>query len=533
MEAPQQIDGKTIFRRQFWMKLPAAAFSGDSLSLSAAGALEVRFSPRTFMVAPGNDDWISSLDYTDPVLRLGLAYPAPVVQVDTWADWAIGLFRLDGDAMSDQATLSGFTNEPLPEPFVGPALAVKFLEPVLGRRGNAIEMREKATKSRAAASQAQGAAAKIEHPKPDVILATEDTGPFDGLRIEGKPAGPRLKLVLPAQGQRSEELLWQELLPGEQTSQVSLPTEPSLAKAWQSGLERLVGLLANQPATEQVLRIDVESDAPCGIELAQASFKFEGEIELVDAPVTLRFDGVSRQTQTLGLEKAASIAAQPLRIELNLSMTGQPGAAAPDDPLPAGRVGCLLDAATRMTMAWQLDGPGYLGGVGLPWHPLSASLSGRLRLFHDAGGMPGAQPLVESDFQLDTATASWLALRWPALPLQSGRYWLQFSIKDGAGLWLADGQGPAPDGGTESARAAGEPRQQLALALALRALLDGSEAEGGLDLSLNGAPLFLCSTGDAAALDLDGSIPLPWVLSATSGRRLTATVKSARLAYAL
>ena len=266
----------------------------------------------------------------------------------------------------------------------------------------------------------------------------------------GKPSSPCLRLILESLAGAPEVLLWQALAPGEHGS-IELPAQP-LAEEWAAALEQLLAKLASiTPHSHAVLRLDIESDAPCAISLVQASFGLAGEFTLLEAPLRFDFDGARALSHVVEL---APIPPATYTIVLEGRLDGATAPTADGWVLGAQeRTGVLLEADTALVRTLALMTPAALTGLAIAWHPLTDHFAGIVRVFADGGSRPAAQALVEASFAIDSVEPGWIMVRWSALELQPQPLWLQLSVLEGSGIWLAD-PAAAPVGGWHGALAA-------------------------------------------------------------------------------
>lgn len=527
--------GVTLFRRSLWLPVPAGLATAQALRLSS-GNLQLRFSPLRFSVGTDNMQWFPALQHLSAQeVRLEMAWPAPVVAVAKVSGrraHEVDLLRADGDAVAEEATVSGFTGSDLPEPFVGTPLVVRLGNQVFDVAGKNAQANLRAAPVSAGGAGATGAAG--------VIVMVETTIAYrlasslvPALTLAGRPTTPRLRLV--AEQSTGETLLWQALLPGEQAT-VSLPTQP-VTPEWAPALEQLRALCAKPASTPLRLRLDVESDAPCQVNVQAASFALQADFELLqDGPMQLSFDGQQVQARPLPLVlPGGSVAA-------GLSLAGRVVADAASDAgysAPAnGRIGALMSSGDTAVQPVQLPGPMAVAGVVLAWQPLSSDVKITVRLHADGGSGPSPQVLAQHSLQATTPQATALAFRWPSLDLQAQRVWLRISVDDGAGLCPFDAA--ASPGWVESAASAAP----VALPQGLSAKPSPAPPEDlpdvpparAIGLSLGAQTLATSLPAAALALDVPTTL-LPLLashpLTFTSGVRGSVTIESARLKLAL
>ncbi len=483
--------GVTRFRQSLWLAVPAAARNAVALQL-AASALVLRFEPVSLDLGTDDGRWFPEVktEADNQTVRIGFTWPASVTRLDDPSAFQRGvgfaLHRAEGDAVAGEPVMRGQTGVSLSPPWVGTPMVVKMDQPV---RGPALAQQVLATgpvfmvtsagaapmvAMAAAANPALAPAAAVDtvqaRLQPQQRLAGSWVVP--GLRLRGVPTSPRATLTMEARGDQPETLLWQSLLPGEQGT-VTLPPQP-LADEWAKALEQVRKRLAAElprpdaqppdpPPSDapQLLRLDIESDAPARVTLLQATLALDAEFNSLAAELRADFDGSQPQTLPLPLDLPAGITLQGLTLSGRVSGGTDAAAAA----LPAGtRPGLLLSAADRVLVATPLAGPLRPGGLALAWWPLSEQLVLKLRLLADAGDTPGAVALAEWSLAADTPAAAWLALRGDAPDLQAQRLWLELCLVEGSGLWLSDANASPPAlGFSEQREGASAKRQPLGL----------------------------------------------------------------------
>jgi hypothetical protein len=545
LDTPLEADGVIRFARSLWLPVPAACRAASALQL-ADSQLALRFAPADLVINSGDDDWFTLTRTSDSRdVRLEFVWPAAVRRFNAptgFSGVAFGLHRADGDNVVEEAAQSGSTNAALSPPWVGSPVVVKLsraIHPPIRHKGGKLGAKAKSMPQARAAGGGGPVSPSQDKVTPEQLGAlidqVQESVILPTLTLAGQPVSPRVSLVLEAYGPTAETLLWQGIEAGEQAAPVTLPTG-TLAELWAPALEQVMKALRAHEAEDPpdlLLRLDIESDAPCALTLQQAVLALDAEYALLAAPARFDFDGARRQVQELLLD-TASLAGAAQSLTLAGRLTGEAAAAAPDAS-GAARQGVLLEADRALTRAAELDTPASLAGVALLWHPLSERVRGVLRLLPDSADSPGARPLLEQAFDLPTEAPGWLALRWPAVDRQSGRLWLRVALAEGAGIWLQDTDQPAA-GWQEDA--GGRSRRPLALSPAYSWLsATGSDGAGdGLSLSLGGHALTAQADGTGLAFSAP---PAALALLASEPIRISAgvpaslTLEQARLAIRL
>jgi hypothetical protein len=538
LTSPVQEDGVTLFRFTLYVRVPLDQRC-QRVVAAPGSKLQVRFEPATVQVARGNGAWVEKWQEDGPKqVNVHLAYPAPIAKVHSDIYGKAALHRVDGDAVSDQATVTVATGHTLGQPFVAAAFQVVLSEakPQAVAKVVAEKIHHKQTQSFHSLS------AKVVHEDnvsigdrafDEAKLQAIMESALARLDLSGKPTTPRLRLLSADQA----ESLWQWVEPGEHASAISYSAQGAdLGEQLQPALDRAFAL-RESAAAQLVLPLLIESDAPCRVTLQQANLEFELQTDLLVAPAQITFAGVAEQTLFVSL---AAPAVQAVRLQLQASMArrdaqtaGEPAA------IPAGYTGVQLDSGMQAAALWQADRPYWLIGLAVAWYGLSEQTTLRLSLYPEAAG-PGAAtgPAAEASLAAPASGPGWLRFQWPQAALQPGRYWVRVQAEKGSGLWLGEAsqdlhplwqQTPPASGSTGSV-----PLSLLHFALEPA---DPTRAQPlPVRLKLNGIELPASSPrADALAADSDAPAALaaasPWSLAASSASDLSVTFQSALLTY--
>lgn len=534
LDTPVDDAGVTLFRTSYWLPVPPLVATTQALRL-VASQLQLRFAPIRFDVGTGSLAWFPAVDsLSASEVRIDFAWPAQVVRVPRPAGrsrHAIDLLRADGDAVADDATMSGLTGIDLDEPWLGSPLVVRVGDAVAdldAARDIAAAGKSHAAApglvARAAAPSAPGAVATAPGGGNVMLHATSALVP--SLTLAGSPTSPRLRLL--AEQPSGTLLLWQALLPGEQGT-VTLPAQP-VGDEWAPALEQLRRLAADAATAPALLRLDIESDAPCTVTFTQLQLALQAEIELLLQPQKLAFGGDRPEEVVLPLDLPASLGAQALRLSGRVVADGDADAAGGTVPVD-GRQGALLAADQVAVQPVELAQPMSLAGLSVYWQPLSDTVRVGLRLRADGGNGPGARVLVERTLSFDTPRGGWLAVRWPAIDLQAQRVWVEWGLLEGAGLWLFSGAGAAGWIETRGVVAARQALPQGLLCAAIPAGAEGSSTRP-IAVRIDGQAVVAALPADVLALEVPQAM-LPLLathpIAFVGGVRGSVTVESARL----
>ncbi|MEO6409180.1 MAG: hypothetical protein ABIO45_10575 [Burkholderiaceae bacterium] len=534
LQRPVQADGAKLFRSTCWLPVPASIAGAASLALAPA-QFALRFMPARFDAALSDRGWFTRVDAIDAsTLKIEFAWPASVAAVPRRSDrarHALALHRADGKAVAKEATQTGTTGVDLVPPWVGSPLVIEVGDAIQGL-GDRMAL---------AAAGAIGARVAI----PRAIAAAAGSSPFDkaeasvlgsarsavaALSLAGRPSSPRLSLLAERAG--TSTLLWQALLPGEH--ELALLPEASIDVEWAGALEHLRAMGEGVEGLPERLRLEIESDAPCNVRFDALELGLHAIFELLAEPRRFGFDGDRVQSLPLELTLPASAAAQGLRITGRVVSEPQADAGT---GTTAQNLGALLHADRAALQPVELAAPITLAGVAFDWLPLSSALQLRMRVLADDGSRPSGRVLAATTQTFETAQATHLVARWPALDLQAQTVWIEATPLEGAGLWqFADAAIDRP-GWTETK---GTEPQRDALPLGLRLQLLGEVAGDGamrpVAVRLDGQVLAPTLPAGRFELDVPGLLlPLlatqPIVFEASV--RAGVTVESARLGIAL
>ena len=528
LTAPVLADGVTVFRRTLYLRI-ALDGACDRVTLDTA-ALALRFEPCTVQVSRGNDDWVRRWQGSVGTVDVELSYPAPITRVDSALYATVALHRVDGEAVSDDATATGATGAALPESFSAAAFQARLTGEKPGLR---VAEKHKVIAQKHAAHKTLSAAAVGVQMLDQSQLAMQDAdrivelvNGLSTLHLAGTPGSPRLTL----RSADGSEVLWQWIQAGQQAGAVDF-APATLARDVQPALERALALADEAAKTSGtprpaalVLPLDVASDSPCRVRVQQADVTALLERPLLAESITLRFSGVARERQLLALGPQPGAR----KLELVGHFSHDAGASAPGAaPEP---VGVFLTAGSSVLLTVPITRPLRCTGVAFGWHPLGARTVLTLRL--DRPGDAAFAP-VTARVETMRTDAGTLHARWPAVDLQGGLHALRVAVDEGSGVFVATPDATAaPMVVTDDAGSRG-----LRLAPDL-ALLDADAAgQFPVDIALNGTALVATAEpGDSLRALLD---PVPttlaqaaeWTLQATSAVPLVLQIETARVGY--
>jgi hypothetical protein len=531
LAVPVVADGVTVFRRTLYLRVPLDA-ACDRLSVAPGSALALRFEPCSVRVERSNAHWVRRWAGGFGTAQVELTYPAPLVRLDSDLYGKVGLHRVDGDAVSDDPTVSGTTGAALATPFTGVTFEARLSgeKPAARavRKSGAIAQKQAGHKSLSAA--AVGVQAAEDHATHEIDLLVEMLGGLTALHLAGTPGSPRLTL----RSADATEVLWQWIAPGSHDGAVDYAAT-RLATDWQAALERALALASDpgpRPAV-LVLPLEVASDSPCRVRVQQADASVLLERPLPGAHAALRFDGTARQDLALALAPPGGARWMSVTARYTADADAAPGT---DSGAPPP-TGVYLAAGSSASTVLTLPAPLRCAGAAIGWQALDGKTLLDVSVYAPSDA---SRPRARASIETDHASPGALYARWPAADLQAGACRVRVTVREGAGVWSG-----APPGGSGMTLEPndGTPLREVALAPAL-ALLAPREANAPppVVLRLGGTPLPPDPHADVPygvlVLRLD---PVPpglaaqtsWTLEASAAQPLTLTMDAVRVAYGL
>jgi hypothetical protein len=540
LTAPGLADGARVFRRPLYLRI-ALDGACDRVTLDSA-ALALRFEPCTVAVTGGNADWVRRWAGTFGTVQVELAYPAPVVRVESTLYGQFSLHRVDGEAVSEDPTVSGATGSNLSESFTATVFEVRLEGEKPGRRQaekhKVIAHKHTPHKTLSAAAVGVDVGAQILNESELAMLDAERfvelVNALSALHLAGTPGSPRLTL----RSADGSEVLWQWIEPGPQESAVDF-APATLAQDLQPALERALKLAddaAHAAGTPRpavlVLPLEVASDSPCRVRVQQANVTALAERPLLAQPASLRFTGAARETLALALTAPPN--ARRLTVQGQYATDAQ-AAPGPQAPAPAA-TGVYLPAGASAHATLTLPAPLRCGGVAIGWHALGEHTTLDISL-HAPADAP--RPLAQASIETDRTTPGALYARWPAADLQSGTCRVRVTVRQGAGVWAGAPGTP----GLKLGDGSPDARQDVAVAPDLTLLAPGNPNDpppvtlclGDSELIANPDPAQEPRPGVLELL-LDPISPVlgaqaDWSLTAQATQPLTLTVETVRVAY--
>lgn len=535
---PVKMEGVTLFRSILYLVVPLDGIC-ERISLAPAATLTVQFSPANVTIRHDSGSWNQSpWEYDDERIVVDLALPIRVHRIDSEGYGKAALHRMDGSKAVETPTFTVTTNKTISEEFVAIRFMVALSSPgkqpsvsvqTAIKTANGMKSLAKSQngqmpmmgKKKQGASAAHG----MDTSEWEELLEILYGYTLDGIVVHGQPTSPRLTLMNPDQ----TESLWQWLeFAGEQSVTRSVTVT---AEQLQPALDR--AFAARSPGEQKlVLPLIIESDMPCHVHVDAQHFQFKRQASLLagNEPLTLRFSGQRQETLTLPLQLPE---VSPEVLQLGFSVTKGDGAL-PVTTLPAmetlAKSGFKLQSGDHLAVYVSLVTGTFLRGYALPWWPLDESAKLSLALHPDQGGVPAKQPLVSARRVAEGETPQWLMFSWPEQMVQPGFYWLQLSVEDGSGLWLAGA------GNSRLHRHCVNvlPEVTTVAQTPLHYALQDAGSQGttaGAKLYLNGAAVALTQQGETWVARLQSLPAKPWTLALTMEQGGLVTVTQDMLWY--
>jgi hypothetical protein len=541
LTSPIEDDGVTLFRRTLYLQL-ALDDRSSGIGLSPESQLQLRFEPTTVNVNRGDSAWVKTWDAQGERIDVELNYPAPILSLQSQLYGEVRLYRVDGEAVSAQPTVTANAGQLFPEPLVAPAFQVELLEPHAADYAVAVAEMLQAMHSQA--HQSLSAMATIDAPasapRDDVAQLEREVFLQSGLSsiaLQGQATNPRLRLL----NEDSSEGLWQWLEAGVHTDSVTFPHQgeslvellaPALGRAFEQRTADSNAIL---------FPLLIESDAPCHVVVEQANLTFLLEAELIPEPLTYNFDGSREETQVLPLEPTAGVP-HSLYFEASLDLTQAAWATTPAGiSVDTELTGISLAKGDWVAVPFKVGQPVKLSGLAIAWYGLAENSDLEITISEDSGNRPAAKARAEGTLSTSGNSPEWLQFRLDETALQPGLYWIGLRPLEGGGIWLGQSCSPAElawrSNGNQPAH-----NEPLPLQLYIHPLTNAADetaASAPIQISLNGTTLTYSPPADNQIVSDWVSIPsalqaLPaWNFTLTSGQSLIFTIKSILLRYAV
>lgn len=451
---------------------------------------------------------------TPTLVKVHLVHPWRVVAVNTIDVRGVAVLRLDGDAVSDKATLSGNANSALPGEFIGQDFALRKIAPFLSIKNPQQEIRKAGGATHIMMAKSAGSGSALNQvdniqaqAQANAIVASHG---IKNILLRSLPTGPRILLgEIDTTPDASATLLslWQQA--GEQTQ---LPVtffaeeEPrkSALQQLQQTLDRYFAereKSAAPPALPPYLYLPIafESDTPARLRLTALNLAYHlrrNRFDALDAKHTLKFAGgtVTAQSLTLGLPANSQITRAQFQVTNNLkpgfALNGIAGSSSLN-----GHTG--IDLTEGSTVSNRVDNatPLQLQHLLLALLPLTDNVQATLQILRDNQDSPAGAVLAQTQLQLEQAgVRQWAVASIAPLLLDSGPCWLHLTVQQGRLFWL--GQNAA---GHVQFTAGGTGQGKAVRTLQLMAVLSaaGTNENGMVGLSVQVNNISASSSGNA------------------------------------
>lgn len=380
--------------------------------------------------------------------------PWRVEQVLTSQSGFVHLFRVDGDAMADEATTSAYSGESFDPEFIGVQFAMDFLAAVKPPRGFTAQVgRDGAIgvgvqRSRAAGAQVAGPAIPELLQVDPAQVGTELIGVqgfhhVSGIVLRSYPTTPRVSLpvdlaaddnLLTGVGDVPLDLLW--LQAGENHSTVLAELGARLEQVLIPKLTDAYPALAQQDAPVWV-PVVLESDTPCLCALGEISLPYRQVINRFQdrsKKAILKFDGQRLTPQLLPLTVPPG---NVTRLGFKLDVANRDRLSCGSGPAAAGaHCGLLVSEDYWYGVLVTPPTAGFYGAVALLLSPLSATAELTLALVAGDGAVSGAALVSASAPVARNGSRQWLRIAFPEQRLDQTSYWLTLKATGGRVVWL-------------------------------------------------------------------------------------------------
>ncbi|MEJ2200578.1 MAG: hypothetical protein P8X63_06145 [Desulfuromonadaceae bacterium] len=542
LTSPSEVDGVKLFQRTLYLQIPLDNRC-RAVQLAPQSQLKLRFAPTTIEVNGSNDDWMQTWVANNERVEVELTYPAPILRLRSQLYGKIAVHRVDGEAVSEQPTVTANAGQLLPEPLLATAFQVVLSNPIADKHARAVA--DKIAQRHAGKSSSRATALK-----PETAPSTSNSvlqqiheellvqSGLSSIQLLGQPANPRLRLL---NSDRSEEL-WQWLEAAPQTETVIFPSpEEELCKLLAPALKR--ALEQDEGKSDfLVLPLLMENDAPCLVTVEAASITFLLETELINEAVDFHFAGNRTETLRTSLDLPSGTP-QSLAFAGNLSLTPPSWLTTPPPLAPGSeRTGISLAKGDMVGVSLNIEQPLKLSGLAVAWYNLAEETRLRLSICRDSDNRPAAKTLSDGNLTETVDRPQWLHFRLAETALQPGLYWIKLRLLEGNGIWLGQPL-PSPQNLWQESRQQTEQCRTVPLQLYTFPLSSPLATEETavipLQAGLHGTPLPHATTDTNHIAGELKEIPpalqalAAWDFEITSGQSLNLTLKSIRLSYTL
>lgn len=519
---PQDRDGRKFYRQLYYLAFKLEPGCHGIVIDSATSQWQGWFNSYDLSLTPGDNvfqtkNWTAEKEdgsATPTLVKVHLVHPWRLVAVNTNDVRGVAVLRLDGDAVSEKATLSGNANSTLPGEFIGQDFALRKVAPFLSiknpqqeihKAGGATQiMMAKSAGSGSALNQGDNIQAQAQ---ANAIVASHG---IKNIHLRSLPTGPRIMLgeidAIP-DANTALTSLWQQ--PGEQTE---LPVtffadEQSRKSALQQLQQKFDRYFAEReksdpppPAlpTYLYLPIAFESDTPARLRLTALNLQYHllrNRFDALDVKHTLKFAGgtVTAQSLTLGLPANSQITRAQFQVTNNLkpgfALNGMAGSASLN-----GHTG--FDLTEGSTVSNRVDNatPLQLQHLLLALLPLTDNVQATLQILRDSQDSPAGAVLAQTQLQLESSGGrQWAVASIAPLLLDSGPCWLRLTVQQGRLLWL----GQNAPGHVQFTSGAGPGKTVRTLQLMAILSAAGTDENGMAGLSVQVNNISASSSGNA------------------------------------
>jgi hypothetical protein len=453
VDAAAVVNGSTVYRKVLFLRLPADAQAAQLVLKEFL--LAVTFSANTFNIGSGSgflqpQGWRQKDGKT--IIRFNRAWP--IGRISSNSHNVFALYRVDGDAVNDEATTTGTTNHDLNGDFVSHEFAVELSSVSAPQLDIAIGVKNVSTRALAKKSSPISSASAGVGNFVGVIdnAATVNIIGLRSVGILGMPSTPRIGIVqdvvtdagVEAGNYAAGKIDWLSLISGEHPASVIATIAADVLPRVQAVIDDKFAS-ANADGNTVILPLVFESDAPCRCVLNQLQINYALRSNLfgdAQSEQTLRFAGAAIDNQKVALKLPAGVI-ESVSMEINDAAQDQ---LAVDVSTEAAQrkssSGAAINAQQAVAARVTLAAATVVRGISIAVNVLTEATSLEVTLLEDRNGTPSGGVLASAATRLDRiGTRQFVNILFKAphtqLLLDQKPCWLLLRATAGSVLWLA------------------------------------------------------------------------------------------------
>jgi hypothetical protein len=453
------VGGNTVYRKVLFLRLPLDAQAAQLVLKQFA--LTATFSAFTFSAGASSpllkpQGWRQKDGKT--IIRFARAWP--ISRINSNSHNAFALYRVDGEAVADEATLVGATNNDLGPGFVSHEFGVELssisvlqADIALTEKNFAAGTKTRKSSSFSAVNGAVNSAAGSGADGVDKVFDNAAAVNIVGLRsvsIFGMPSTPRVGIVqdaleadVEAGNYTTAKVDWLALNPGEHAANIGAAIAADVLPRIQSVVDEK--LAAGAQGNTMILPIVFESDAPCRCTLNQFLVGYALRATLFGDAQTerkLRFSGTTIDGQQVRLKLPAGVI-ESVSMEINDAAQDQltVGVSAAAAQRKSIR-GAAIDSQQAVAVRVLVPAATLVRGVSLAVNALAPATTIEVSLLEDRNDTPAGAVLAVATGTLDgVGSRQFINVVFETphaqVVLDQKPYWLLIRAKAGSLLWLA------------------------------------------------------------------------------------------------